>query len=75
MPDLEIAPCRRLCHWQGTGAWSEDEPVFRCSGCGSEWVASEPWTPIDHTGEVPTAVQAERERVAAGRGPDRRGTG
>lgn len=59
---LEIAACRRLCSWHGTDTDLDGEPLFRCNGCGSEWVASQAWTPIDHTGEVPEAVQAERRR-------------
>jgi hypothetical protein len=61
-PRLEIAACRRLCSWARTEESLDGEPVFRCDGCGSEWVASEHWTPIDHTGVVPEAVQAERRR-------------
>jgi hypothetical protein len=62
MAALEIAACRRLCSWTGTGELLGGERLFRCAGCGSEWVSSEPWTPIDHTGEVPEPVQAERRR-------------
>lgn len=62
MAALEIAACRRLCSWSRTGGLLDDEPVFRCAGCGSEWVPSEPWTPVDHTGVVPEPVQAERRR-------------
>lgn len=61
-PRLEIAACRRLCSWARTGESLDSEPLFACSGCGSEWVASEAWTPIDHTGVVPEAVQEERRR-------------
>jgi hypothetical protein len=61
-PRLEISACRKLCSWHATGALLDSEPLFACEGCGSEWVASEPWTPIDHTGVVPAAVQAERRR-------------
>jgi hypothetical protein len=62
MTRLEIAACRRLCSWGPTERSLGGETLFACSGCGSEWVASEPWTPIDHTGVVPEAVQAERRR-------------
>lgn len=64
---LEISPCRKLCSWDDTGALLDGERLFACNGCGSEWVVSEPWTPADHTGSVPEAVQAERRR-ARGRG-------
>jgi hypothetical protein len=59
---LVIAACRSLCQWRKTEETIAAEPVFACSGCGSEWVASEPWTPIDHDGFVPDAVQEERRR-------------
>ena len=59
---LTIAACRRLCRWSATDDAHAGEQVFRCGGCGSEWVASEPWTPIDHTGVVPEQVQAVRRR-------------
>ncbi|MFZ5848715.1 hypothetical protein [Nocardioides pakistanensis] len=62
MRPLRIAACRRLCSWRAAGEELGGEALFRCDGCGSEWVASQPWTPIDHTGEVPPAVQAERRR-------------
>ena len=71
-PRLEIAACRRLCSWSATGQRRDGERLFACSGCGSEWVVSEPWTPVDHTGEVPAAVQTER---AAGRAAERRARG
>ncbi|HSE10758.1 MAG TPA: hypothetical protein VLB29_18990 [Nocardioidaceae bacterium] len=54
---LRISACRRLCSWGETPALLDGERIFACSGCGSQWVASEPWTPIDHTGVVPAAVQ------------------
>jgi hypothetical protein len=44
----------------------DGERLFVCAGCGSEWVASEPWTPIDWTGAIPEPVQAARR--ARGRG-------
>lgn len=59
---LEIAACRSLCSWEDTGRTLDDERLFACNGCGSEWVVSEPWTPIDYQGTVPEAVQAERRR-------------
>jgi hypothetical protein len=59
---LEIAACRRLCSWHDTGDLLDEERLFRCSGCGSEWVASQAWTPVDHTGVVPEPVQDERRR-------------
>ncbi|NUR05707.1 MAG: hypothetical protein HOQ45_01695 [Nocardioidaceae bacterium] len=57
---MRIAGCQALCAWRGTGEELGGERMFACAGCGSEWVPSEPWTPVDHTGEVPQAVQDER---------------
>ena len=66
--NLRIAACRRLCSWSATGDRRAGNRLFACSGCGSEWVATEPWTPVDHTGEVPALVQAERAARGRGRG-------
>jgi hypothetical protein len=63
---LEIAACRSVCSWDATGERLDGEALFACAGCGSEWVPSEPWTPIDWTGTVPDAVQRERERRGRG---------
>jgi len=57
---LVVSACRAVCEWGKTGEMIAEEPVFACSGCGSEWVASEAWTPIDHDGFVPMAVQEAR---------------
>lgn len=60
---LRIAGCRSRCGWQDTGDRLADQPLFACSGCGSEWVPSEPWTPIDYEGAVPEPVaEARRTR-------------
>jgi hypothetical protein len=58
---LRISPCRRECSWAAQAEVRDGLPVFACASCGSEWVASEPWTPADWTGAVPEAVQRERE--------------
>ncbi len=60
-------PCHSICVWSATGETWLDPPggvlsVFACAGCGSEWVRTEPWTPIDHIGQVPDAIAAERAR-------------
>lgn len=62
---LTIAGCRSLCSWHETGERLDDEPLFACRGCGSEWVPSEAWTPIDYEGEVPGPV-AEARRTRGG---------
>jgi hypothetical protein len=63
---LEIAGCRSLCSWSATGERLGGEPLFACAGCGSEWVVSEPWTPVDWTGQVPDAVQEARRTRGRG---------
>lgn len=60
--DLRRAPCRKLCRWERTDETVGGEVAFACQGCGSQWVASQAWTPADHTGIVPEAVQDERRR-------------
>ena len=59
---LKVANCRSLCSWAETGEQLEREKVFGCETCGSEWVASEAWTPIDSSGVIPDAVHEERRR-------------
>ncbi|GAA1903648.1 hypothetical protein [Lapillicoccus jejuensis] len=67
MSDLAPRPlaatgCRRECAWSATGDTLAGEPLFACAGCGSEWVRSQEWTPVDWQGEVPAAVLTERAR-------------
>lgn len=66
--DVEAWPCQSICVWAVTGeVWNDgtgsDLRVFACRGCGSEWVRTEPWTPIDSVGVVPDEVCAERARA------------
>ncbi len=58
---LAISACLADCAWQPTGAVLAGERLFACQSCGSEWVRSQAWTPIDWQGEVPDAVRAERD--------------
>ncbi len=65
---LEVWPCQSICVWTRTAelrheAGHGDLPVFACTGCGSEWVRTEPWTPIDAAGIIPYEVNAERSRT------------
>jgi hypothetical protein len=64
--ELVIEPCRSECSWSASGELLGGEPVFACEACGSEWVRSQAWTPVDWAGVVPDAVQAERDRQRAG---------
>lgn len=65
--ELEAWPCQSVCVWQPSGQRWYDQTageldVFGCVGCGSEWVRTEAWTPIDADGRVPEPVAAERAR-------------
>ncbi len=59
---LTISPCRAECAWSTTGERLGSEQLFSCDGCGSEWVVSQAWTPVDWQGLVPDAVSRERDR-------------
>lgn len=59
---LEIGACRSVCSWDESGERLGDERLFACGGCGSEWVTSEAWTPIDSNGAIPQAIHDERRR-------------
>ncbi|MGZ4493766.1 MAG: hypothetical protein ACXVWU_03630 [Nocardioides sp.] len=63
---LNVSACRRLCTWSAEERQLDGEPLFSCSGCGSEWVPSQTWTPIDWQGEIPAAVQAARRERGRG---------
>jgi hypothetical protein len=56
---LATHPCRQQCRWRGTDAVRDGEPVFACTACGSQWVRSQPWAPIDCDGTRDAALQAE----------------
>ncbi|RCW38223.1 hypothetical protein DFQ14_1246 [Halopolyspora algeriensis] len=62
MSDLAVHACRSLCSWHRTPAELDGLPLLACRGCGSQWVRSEPWTPIDHTGRIPDEVRTEIEQ-------------
>ncbi len=64
---IEAWPCQSVCVWTRTAeVWSDAEhgdlPLFACAGCGSEWVRTEPWTPIDAAGTIPDEVAVELAR-------------
>lgn len=59
--ELAVSSCQRECRWRATGGSLDGERLFACLGCGSEWVASQEWTPVDWLGEVPPEVARERE--------------
>ncbi|QGK71058.1 hypothetical protein GIY23_17385 [Allosaccharopolyspora coralli] len=59
---LAVHACRSLCSWHRTRTELDGLPLLACRGCGSQWVRSEPWTPIDHTGCIPDDVRTELRR-------------
>jgi hypothetical protein len=62
MRPLATHPCQGRCAWASTNEYHDGQRVFRCAGCTSEWVSSEPWTPIDADGTLAREVTAERSR-------------
>jgi hypothetical protein len=65
---LAAEPCQSVCVWTRTEESVVVDPardpatVFACAGCGSEWLRTELWTPIDADGHVPPEVAAELAR-------------
>ena len=52
--------CRGLCDWRVTEEFVGELPLFRCTGCRSEWTPAERWTPRNADGEVSEEVLAAR---------------
>jgi hypothetical protein len=63
---LVISPCQNQCEWDVSDEILNHEQLFACSACGSEWIASEPWTPVDADGVVPALVQEARRTRGRG---------
>jgi hypothetical protein len=59
---LASSPCRQLCEWGPTRASHDGVPVFACTGCGSQWVRTEPWAPRQADGSWPPGVREELDR-------------
>ena len=38
----------------------DDQPIFECKACKSEWAPSEAWTPRNWDGKVPADVEAAK---------------
>ncbi len=62
MTVLATNPCQLICDWTATGARRDGLALFRCAGCGSEWVRTERWTPARADGTVSGEVAAEAAR-------------
>jgi len=57
---LASYPCQRSCSWHPAAPETQSGlPLFRCAGCASEWVRTEPWAPVDADGERSPALRAE----------------
>jgi hypothetical protein len=72
VPDVPLAvhPCRALCTWRPARHALTSEvrgplPLFRCRGCGSEWVRTEPWAPVDANGGRHPALVRELDARSA----------
>jgi len=59
---LAVSPCRRLCDWSRTGSAHDEQPLFACGGCGSQWVRTEQWSPRQLDGSWPPGVREELAR-------------
>lgn len=57
-------PCRSLCDWSPTGETRDDDLVFACAGCHSEWVRTEGWTPRNLDGSIAGEVTRELSRTS-----------
>jgi hypothetical protein len=62
LPTLAQHACRTLCSWRPAGEQRAGLPVFRCSGCSSEWVRTEGWAPADADGSRHPDLAAEVAR-------------
>lgn len=60
--DLRIEPCRSECDWDTTQQQLNGEPLFACRSCGSEWVPSEAWTPVNADAVVPDVISQCRQQ-------------
>ncbi|MDO5082028.1 hypothetical protein EII34_02845 [Arachnia propionica] len=52
--------CQGKCDWHPTDQEYHDQPLFRCSGCHSEWAPTEAWTPVGADGRMTQEVEAAR---------------
>lgn len=59
---LHQEPCQSKCDWMPTGEGIDDDLVFACSGCTSEWTRQEGWLPRNLNGRIADGVNSERSR-------------
>jgi len=58
-PELRQEPCQKACRWRPTEQDRSGERLFACTSCGSQWVRSQPWAPIDADGSRHPSLTAE----------------
>ncbi|MEL4357660.1 MULTISPECIES: hypothetical protein [unclassified Luteococcus] len=58
--ELKSNDCTGKCAWTPTDEVSDGQPIFACSGCGSEWTPDLGWTPRNADGEVSAEVLAAK---------------
>ena len=66
MTALAVRACRSLCDWGPTRRLHDGLPLFACTGCGSQWVRTEPWAPRQADGSWPPGVREELLTSARG---------
>lgn len=57
--DLVVNPCRQKCRWRPDDGHHHGERLFACTSCGSQWVRSQPWVPVDADGSHHPDLVAE----------------
>jgi hypothetical protein len=72
---LDQRPCRAKCSWSRQHRPTIALPIFRCSGCGSQWARTERWTPRNADGTITAEVQQEAALREAGSRRPARGAG
>jgi hypothetical protein len=61
--DLVVNPCQKQCRWRPAERRHTGERLFHCTSCGSQWVPSQPWAPVDADGSrAPELLAALEQR-------------
>lgn len=68
MSFLRRNPCQNRCNWVPAGEVRDGGRVFVCTGCKSEWIRTEAWTPANRDGSITPEVMAERMRGSGEQG-------
>ena len=64
---LRQESCQSRCDWAPTATTFDDDLVFACAGCQSEWTRQQGWRPRNLDGRIDPAVIAELERTSESR--------